>query len=375
MLKILTVIGTRPEAVKMAPVIHELKLHSNKIRSIICSTGQHNEMLKDIFNVFGIKPDCELAVMKPDQSLSLLTARLLESVDKAINETKPDWILAQGDTTTVMVAALLTYYHKICFGHVEAGLRTGSKYSPHPEEINRIIADDVAELMFAPTSLSQQRLLKAGAKQEQVILTGNTVIDALYAAADMPYSWDNSPLSTVPQDKTIVLVTAHRRESFGKPIKDICNAVKTLAERFENQNIQFVYPVHLNPNIFKPAQKILGKVTNVSLLPPLDYLSLVNLLKKATLVMTDSGGIQEEAPAFGKPVLVMRNHTERPEGVTEGVCRLVGTSMEEIIDAVTQLLTDQDAYGLMATRVSPYGDGKAAKRIVKAILDYHQSVA
>jgi len=370
MLKILTVIGTRPEAVKMAPVIHELKLHPNEIRSIVCSTGQHNEMLRDIFNVFDIKPDCELSVMEPDQPLSLLTARLLESLDKIITKIKPDWIIAQGDTTTAMVTALMAYYYRICFGHVEAGLRTGSKYSPHPEELNRIIADEVAELMFAPTSLSQQRLLKAGAKDEQVILTGNTVIDALYAAADMPFSWSNSPLSAIPQDKLIVLVTAHRRESFGMPLKDICNAVKNLAERFENQKIQFVYPVHLNPSVFKPAQKILGKVANVTLLPPLDYLAMVNLLKRAKLVMTDSGGIQEEAPAFGKPVLVMRNHTERPEGVTAGVCRLVGTSMEEIIDAATRLLTDQDAYDLMAKRVSPYGDGKAAKRIVNAILNY-----
>jgi UDP-N-acetylglucosamine 2-epimerase len=370
MLTVLSVIGTRPEAVKMAPFIHELKKHGNCLRSLICSTGQHREMLDDVFEVFGLQPDFELSVMKPDQSLSLLTARLLEALDKVVIETRPDWIIAQGDTTTVMVAALIAYYHRISFGHVEAGLRTGLKYSPFPEELNRMIADDIAELLFAPTSLSCQRLLNDGIRQERIIMTGNTVIDALYTAADMPYSWSNGPLAVIPQDKRIVLVTAHRRESFGEPIEQICNAVCFLAGHFGAQNVHFVYPVHLNPNISDPVNRILGEVENVTLLPPLDYLSLVNLLKKAELVLTDSGGIQEEAPAFGKPVLVLRNDTERPEGLTSGVSRLVGTSMNTIVDTVTQLLTDQQVYDAMVNPDNPYGDGNAAKRIVQSILTH-----
>lgn len=371
MITLLSIIGTRPEAVKMAPVIYELQKHDKLIQPIICSTGQHHEMLEDIFKVFDLKPDFELSVMKPDQSLPLLTSRLIEALEKVVVETRPDWILAQGDTTTVMVAALIAYYQKIYFGHVEAGLRTGFIYSPFPEELNRMVADDIAELLFAPTTLSRQRLIKNGARTNRVVMTGNTVIDALHIAAQMPYSWSNGSLAAIPQNKRIVLITAHRRESFGKPIEQICTAVRILAGQFENRDVQFVYPVHLNPNILGPAQRILGEIKNVTLLPPLDYLSMVNLLKTVTLVMTDSGGIQEEAPTFGKPVLVLRSTTERPEGVTEGVCRLVGTSIDRIVEATKQLLTDQQAYDAMSTPVSPYGDGKAAQRIVEAILTHN----
>lgn len=372
MLTLLNVIGTRPEAVKMAPVIHALRDSGDSVRPIVCSTGQHRQMLDDAFQAFDLTPDYELAVMQPDQSLSLLTARLLEALDRVVIETNPDWILAQGDTTTVMISALTAFYHKIPFGHVEAGLRTGNRYSPFPEEMNRIIADDIAELLFAPTSLARQRLISDGYSEERIITTGNTVIDALHMVAKMPYSWHNGPLASVPRDGRIVLVTAHRRESFGPPIEQISNAVRTLADRFAPDGIHFVFPVHLNPHVSEPANRILGSTGNVILLPPLDYLSLVNLMREATLVLTDSGGIQEEAPTFGKPVLVLRNDTERPEGVTAGVSRLVGTSTDVIVDTVSELLTDQQAYDEMAQPKNPYGDGKAAKRIVQAILAHNR---
>ena len=332
MVTLLNVIGTRPEAVKMAPVIHALRNHGNPVQSVVCSTGQHREMLDDVFRVFHILPDYELGVMQPDQSLSLLTARLLEELDKIVINTNPDWIIAQGDTTTAMVSALTAFYHKIPFGHVESGLRTGNKYSPFPEEMNRRIADDIAELLFAPTVLAKQQLIREGYSEKQILTTGNTVIDALHIAAEKPYSWDDGPLANIPRDGSIVLVTAHRRESFGPPIEQISNAVRILADSFRAEGIQFVFPVHLNPHVSETVKRILGKTANVTLLPPLDYLSLVNLLRESKLVLTDSGGIQEEAPAFGKPVLVLRNDTERPEGINAGVSRLVGTSTDRIVE-------------------------------------------
>lgn len=372
MLTLLSVIGTRPEAIKMAPVIHALRNAGDSVRSIVCSTGQHRQMCDDVFQVFDLSPDYELAVMQTAQSLSLLTAKLFAALDRVVIDTKPDWILAQGDTTSVMVAALTAFYHKIPFGHVEAGLRTGNRYSPFPEEINRVIADDTAELMFAPTPHAKQCLVADGYNEEQIVTTGNTVIDALHIAAEMPYSRLDGPLAGIPVDRRIVLVTAHRRESFGQPIEQMMHAVRVLADRLAPDRVHFVYPVHLNPRVFEPAHRILANIDNVTLLPPLDYLSLVNLMREATLVLTDSGGIQEEAPAFGKPVLVLRNETERPEGVTAGVARLVGTSPDVIIDAVTELLTDQRAYDEMAHPENPYGDGKAAKRIVQSILTHNR---
>ncbi|OUR71074.1 UDP-N-acetylglucosamine 2-epimerase [Methylophaga sp. 41_12_T18] len=370
MLTFLNIIGTRPEAIKMAPVIHAQRGFSDSIHPFVCSTGQHRQMLDDAFQFFDIKPDYELAVMQGDQSLSILTASLLESLNKVVIDAKPDWILAQGDTTSVMTSALVAFYHRIPFAHVEAGLRTGNIYSPFPEEMNRIIADKVAALLFAPTSHAKQQLINRGLNEERIFVTGNTIIDALHMVTKTPYSWEQGQLASIPRDKRIVLITAHRRESFGAQIEQIHNAVRILANRFAADDILFVYPVHLNPRVYEPANRILGKTDNVMLLPPLDYLSLVNLMQEAVLVLTDSGGIQEEAPTFGKPVLVLRNDTERPEGVTAGVSRLVGTSTDVIVEAVTELLTNQQAYDAMAQPKNPYGDGMAAQRIVQAILTH-----
>ena len=370
MLTFLNIIGTRPEAIKMAPVIHAQRSFGDSVHPFVCSTGQHRQMLDDAFQVFDIKPDYELAVMQDNQPLSILTASLLESLNRVVLDVNPDWILAQGDTTSVMTSALVAFYHRIPFGHVEAGLRTGNIYSPFPEEMNRIIADKAADLLFAPTSHAKQQLINGGRNEERIIVTGNTIIDALHMVTKIPYSWDKGPLACVPRDKRIVLITAHRRESFGPQIEQIHNAVRILADRFSPDGIQFVYPVHLNPHVSEPANRILGKTDNVILLPPLDYLSLVNLMQESILVLTDSGGIQEEAPTFGKPVLVLRNDTERPEGVIAGVSRLVGTSTDVIVDAVAELLTNQQAYDAMAQPTNPYGDGKAAQRIVQAILTH-----
>ena len=368
MLVVLSLIGTRPEAVKMAPVVRELGRSSDRIRSIVCITGQHREMLDQVLKVFKIKPDFDLRVMKPDQMLSQLTASLITHLEVVVEKVKPDWILAEGDTTTVLVAALISYYHKIHFGHVEAGLRTGDKYKPYPEEIFRRIADLLADALFAPTERSRQNLLREGISEENVIVTGNTVIDALLEVAGYPYDWTTGPLARIATDQKVVLVTAHRRESFGAGLQEICFAIKDLANRFRSKGVHFVYPVHLNPNVRRPVREILSGETNVSLIEPLDYISLIHLMKRAKLILTDSGGIQEEAPTFGVPVLVMREKTERPEGIEAGVTRLAGTRRSQIVAEATRLLENPEAYSAMTKRANPYGDGKAAMRIVSYLL-------
>lgn len=368
MIKVLSIIGTRPEAIKMAPVVKELEKHPAQIRSILCSTGQHRQMLQQVLDLFGLRPDLDLSVMTPDQSLSALTARLFQGLDAVLREHKPDWVLAQGDTTTVLVASLVAYYHRIPFGHVEAGLRTGDLYRPFPEEVNRCVADIVAQLMFAPTPLSRDTLLREGKPEQRIRVTGNTVIDALHLAAAMPCDWAAGPLAAVPRDRRLVLVTAHRRESFGQAFQQICLALRDLAQRFAG-DVHFVYPVHLNPNVRQPVAQILNGLPNLSLLEPLDYLSLVHLLKRATLVLTDSGGIQEEAPGLRVPVLVMRDTTERPEGVQAGVVKLVGTSRDRIAGEAARLLSDPAALQAMASGANPYGDGHASERIVSALLE------
>ena len=357
----------------MASLISELRRYEPLVRSIVCSTGQHRTMLEDVYRIFNIHPDIELEVMQHNQHLSSLTSKLLELLDQTVKETRPDWIISQGDTTTVLASALTAYYNRIPFGHVEAGLRTGNRSSPFPEEINRRVADDIADLMFAPTEVARERLLSEGHNPAQILVTGNTVIDALHMAVKMPYIWEKGPLSEIPLSKRIVLVTAHRRESFGGPLRDICMAIRELADRLARDDVHFVYPVHLNPNVYKPVHDILGSLRNITLLPPLDYLSFVNLLKNSTLVLTDSGGVQEEAPGFGKPVLVMRNETERPEGVQAGVARLVGTSKAAIVETTFRLLTDSDVYDEMAHATNPYGDGKAARRIAEAVCGAHSA--
>jgi UDP-N-acetylglucosamine 2-epimerase (non-hydrolysing) len=316
MFTVLTVVGTRPEAIKMAPIIRQLTTHADIVKAIVCSTGQHREMLDQVFHLFCITPDYELDVMQTNQSLSGLTARLFRQLDRVIGTVKPDWVLAQGDTTTVFAAAMVAFYHRVKFGHVEAGLRTGDRDNPFPEEVNRRIADLVADVYFAPTERARTALLQEGCRDKDIHVTGNTVIDAVRAAAARKYSWESGPLAAIPAVGPLVLVTAHRRESFGEPLRDLCRAVRDLAGTFPN--IRFVYPVHLNPNVQAPALEILGALDNVSLLAPLDYLSMVNLMKRSILILTDSGGIQEEAPGLGVPVLVLRETTERPEGVEAG---------------------------------------------------------
>jgi UDP-N-acetylglucosamine 2-epimerase (non-hydrolysing) len=372
MLTVLSIVGTRPEAIKMAPVIRELRCRE-EARCVVCSTGQHRELLDQVWSLFGIVPDIELGVMQPDQSLSALTARLLTALDAAIEQVKPDWVLAQGDTTTVLAAALAAFYHRVKFGHVEAGLRTGNRYHPFPEEVNRKAADAMAELMFAPTQLSRQNLLGEGYPDARIVVTGNTVIDALHFVAAMPYQWSSGPLADIPEHKRLVLVTAHRRESFGKPLEELCTAIRLLAEHYAPDGVHFVYPVHPNPNVRAPVAKVLGASSNVSLLDPLDYLSLVQLMKRCSLVVTDSGGIQEEAPGLGIPVLVTRETTERPEGLAAGVVKLVGTCCERIRAEAMTILDDAGAHAAMARGANPYGDGKAAGRIVSAVVRFHRA--
>lgn len=360
------VIGTRPEAIKMAPVIMELQKHAGAIRTVVCSTGQHREMLDQALHLFNIAPDIELNVMQPDQKLSELTSVLLTALDTVLERVRPDCILAQGDTTTVLASALAAYYRRVPFGHVEAGLRTGDRFQPFPEEMNRSIADTLSEWLFAPTEQNRQNLLREGCPDGRIVVTGNTVIDALHYVAALPYDWASGVLADLAARQQIVLITAHRRENFGERFRQICEAIRELAGRFPG--VQFVYPVHLNPNVRKPVLEMLAGLPNVILTEPLDYKSLVHLMKRSMLILTDSGGIQEEAPGLGIPVLVMREKTERPEGVETGVVRLTGTARDSIVQEVEQLLTDAAALASMAKAVNPYGDGHAAERIVQTLL-------
>lgn len=369
MLTVLSVFGTRPEAIKMAPVIQRLADHPGRIRSLVCSVGQHREMLDQVLTLFRIKPDFDLKLMRPDQSLSQLTSVLFTALDQVISEVGPDWVLAQGDTTTVLAASMVAFYHRIPFGHVEAGLRTGDKQRPFPEEINRRVADMIADLHFAPTERARRALLLEGCREEDVHVTGNTVVDALNEIAARDYDCSRGPLASLPLERSLVLITAHRRESFGEPFRELCAAIRDLAHQFRQAGIHFVYPVHLNPNVRKPVNDILSGLQNVSLIEPLDYLALVQLLKRATIVLTDSGGIQEEAVGLRVPVLVMRDTTERPEGVEAGAARLVGTRRDRIVAEAERLLRDPAARRAMTTTSNPYGDGKASGRIVSLVLE------
>ena len=371
-LKILVIFGTRPEAVKMAPVVQVLK-SKPEIETRVCVTAQHREMLDQVLNLFTITPDVDLNLMRPSQSLSTLTSQILTHLDPVLETEKPDWILVQGDTTTVMAASLAAFYRGIKVGHIEAGLRTGDKHQPFPEEINRRLTSVLADLHFSPTEWSRDNLIKEGIPAGQILITGNTVIDALsqISKQQMPVevaSWLQQ-WGIVPGGKRLVVVTAHRRENFGSPIESICAALKSLAEKF-SEEIHIVYPVHLNPQIQVPVKRMLSGVPNLTLLDPLDYLPMIHLLKAAAVVLTDSGGIQEEATGLGKPTLVLREKTERPEGVSAGVLKLVGTDTEKIISETTRLLTDQSAWEKMAHAANPFGDGHAAEPIVQGILDY-----
>jgi UDP-N-acetylglucosamine 2-epimerase len=326
-------------------------------------------MLDQVLRLFQIEPDYDLDLMQANQTLSQFTAASFTGLDKVVSEVKPNWVFAQGDTTTVFAAAMVAFYHRIAFGHVEAGLRTGDRQRPFPEEINRRVADLVTSAYFAPTERARQALLREGFSDRDIYVTGNTVVDALNDVASRPYDWTSGPLSELPRDRRLVLITAHRRESFGDPFRELCLAIRDLAGMFAGEGVHFVYPVHLNPNVQQPVREILSGLSNVSLIEPLDYLSLVHLMKRSTLILTDSGGIQEEAPGLRVPVLVMRDTTERPEGIETGVVRLVGTQRRRIVTEAEKLLRDPIAHAAMASGANPYGDGKAAKRIVSILLE------
>jgi UDP-N-acetylglucosamine 2-epimerase (non-hydrolysing) len=373
-MRVLTIFGTRPEAVKMAPVIQVLAA-CPQIESKVCVTAQHREMLDQVLRLFKIVPDVDLNLMRPDQSLAELTADILTHLDPVLAQIQPDWMLIQGDTTTVMAAALLGYYRRIHIGHVEAGLRTGDKWQPFPEEIHRRIAGVVADLHFAPTQHSRENLLAEGVPDWRIRVTGNPAVDALQAIGRMPPSSEAQALleklDIRPGGRQLILVTAHRRENFGKPLENICQALRTLAETYP-ERLQIVYPVHLNPNVQEPVYRLLAGVPNITLLPPLDNLPMVHLMKKATLVLTDSGGIQEEATSLKIPALVLRQKTERPEGVAAGVLKLVGTDAERILAEARNLLDNREAYLAMANAENPFGDGHAAEKIVNALLEYRE---
>lgn len=362
-MKIICTVGTRPEAIKMAPVI--LALQQEPWADVrVLATAQHRQMLDQVMDFFGIKPDIDLNIMKPNQNLTELTARLLLELDKVLLEEKPDVVLAQGDTTTVFAMALACFYHKIPFGHVEAGLRTWDMQNPFPEEANRVLAGSLTRWHFAPTESSKANLLKEGFAEKDITVTGNTVIDALLmtAAKDLNLGIE------LDDCKRLILVTSHRRENFGKPFEEICEALKTLAER--NSDVQILYPVHPNPNVKDTAYKVLGDVPNIILCEPLDYAPFIAAMKKAYLIISDSGGVQEEAPALAIPVLVLRDETERPEAVEMGVVKLVGPNRERILQEAQTLLDSEEAYKAMARGVSPYGDGKGAERIVAVLKEF-----
>ena len=376
---ILSIFGTRPEAIKLAPVIRELKerelkgrepaRRSNGVVSKVCVTAQHRQMLDQVLSLFEIAPDYDLNLMSENQTPTQVAAAALLKLEPVFAEARPDWVVVQGDTTTVAAAAFGAYMARIKVAHVEAGLRTHDKWSPFPEEINRRIAGVVTDLHFAPTALARQNLLNEGVPESQVFVTGNTVIDALLWAAGRPFDLRTLPLDPAVWEspgKKMILVTAHRRESFGEPFNQICRGLRELALS-GNGAWEIVYPVHLNPNVQEPVNRILKGTPHVHLLPPVEYLPLVHLMKRSYLVLTDSGGIQEEAPSLGKPVLVLREVTERPEGVEAGTARVVGTDAARIVSEARRLLTDRAAYDQMAHAVNPYGDGHAASRIVDAL--------
>lgn len=358
--RVLCVVGTRPEAIKMAPVI--LALQQQEWAEVkVLATAQHRQMLDQVLSVFGIAPDYDLDIMQANQGLTELTARLLPALDKVLATALPDLVLAQGDTTTVMVTALACFYRKIPFGHVEAGLRTGDIYNPFPEEMNRVVAGHLSTFHFAPTESARQNLLRENIVDDSIFVTGNTVIDALLETAKQDFDIGVK----LNHEKRLILVTSHRRENFGAPMREAFAALRQLVER--NEDVELLYPVHPNPNVMKPAHEILGDHPRIHLIEPLAYAPFVQAMKEAYFIISDSGGVQEEAPALGKPVLVMREETERPEAVEAGVVRLVGTDKKIILAEAERLLHDREYYQSMARGVSPYGDGKAAGRIAGII--------
>jgi len=366
--RILVVFGTRPEAIKLAPVIHRLQASPERYITRICVTAQHREMLDQVLTLFRIRTHHDLNVMQMGQSLEDVTSRVLLGMKGVLESERPDMMLVQGDTTTVMAAALAAFYAGVPVGHVEAGLRTWDKRSPFPEEINRVLASHLADLHFAPTEQARRNLLREGISPARIIVTGNTVIDALFhvrSTVARAHGQFARMFPGIDFSARMILVTGHRRENFGEGFLNICRAIRTVAA--DHPDVEIVYPVHLNPNVQKPVRSLLGRLANVHLLGPQPYLPFVFLMNASTVILTDSGGVQEEAPSLGKPVLVMRNHTERPEAVRAGTVRLVGTSSRKIVGEIERLLTDRKAYLRMSRAHNPYGDGRASGRIVRAL--------
>jgi UDP-N-acetylglucosamine 2-epimerase (non-hydrolysing) len=375
--KILIIFGTRPEAIKLAPIILKLKSMSKEFRTVICVTSQHREMLDQVLELFEIIPDYDLDIMKQNQTLFDITAIGLKKIGNILEKEKPDIILVQGDTTTTFIASLAAYYLHLKIGHIEAGLRTNNKFSPFPEEINRKLTDCLADLYFVHSNRAKENLINEKIDENKIFLTGNTVIDALLMIVEKQK--DKKIQNSIKKifkekfgininEKKIILVTGHRRESFGKIFGNICLGLKKIA--INNRDVQIIYPVHLNPNVQKPVKKILSNIDNIHLITPLDYFEFVWLMSKSYFILTDSGGIQEEAPSLGKPVLVMRNTTERIEGIEAGTAKLIGTSSNDILVETTRLLEDKTLYAKMATSINPYGDGKASERIVNILKNF-----
>ena len=366
--KIITIFGTRPEAIKMAPLVKELEKRE-EIESKVCVTAQHREMLDQVLELFDIEPDFDLNIMKTKQSLTGISNKVLEGLEEVFSEEKPDMILVHGDTTTTFAGALAAFYQQIKIGHVEAGLRTFNKYFPFPEEMNRKLTGSLADLHFAPTKGSKENLLREGVKEDDVYITGNTVIDAMLHTVKEDYVFENDELNNIDfNNKKVIMITAHRRENWGKGIENICLALNKIVE--ENEDVELVYLVHLNPVVKDVVFERLGEKDRVHLLSPLDTKETHNLMNKSFMVMTDSGGLQEEAPHLGKPVLVLRDVTERPEAVEAGTVKLVGTDVDKIVSEANELLRNSESYNKMSKAINPYGDGKASRRIVDSILKY-----
>lgn len=366
-IRVMTVFGTRPEAIKMAPLVNELKKEEN-IESIVCVTAQHRQMLDQVLKIFKIIPDYDLNIMQERQTLAHITSKVLQGLIDIINDAKPDMILVHGDTTTTLAGALAAFYSKVKVGHVEAGLRTYDKYSPFPEEMNRHLTGNLADIHFCPTENNKKNLLKENIPEDSIYVTGNTVIDALKTTVKAEYEFINPTLRKINFRNKVILVTAHRRENLGQPLINICEAIKEIAMKYNDVNI--VYPVHLNPAVLETANSILKDLKNVNLIEPLNVQEMHNLMDRAYMVMTDSGGLQEEAPALSKPVLVLRSETERPEAVVAGTVKIAGTDKETIVKLASQLIEDKEEYERMNKATNPYGDGKASQRIIQAIKFY-----
>ena len=367
-MKVMSVFGTRPEAIKMAPLVRALQ-DDPAIESVLCVTAQHRQMLDQVLDLFELTPDYDLNIMQPNQTISMITANVLTGMEPVLQKERPDVVLVHGDTSTTFVTSLACFYQQIAVGHVEAGLRTGDKYSPFPEEMNRVLTGHIADIHFAPTERNRQNLLAENIADEKIVITGNTVIDALLQVAGKPYEFEDETLKNLDfEGRKVITVTCHRRENLGEYMANIFSAIADIAREFRDE-VEVVYPVHLNPKVRSEADEYLKGIENVHLIEPLTYQPFVNLMARSYFILTDSGGMQEEAPALGKPVLVVRRETERPEAIEAGTAKLAGVEKQTIYDMAKQLLTDKDAYDAMAHAVNPYGDGHACERIVKALKD------